>query len=96
MHVKKGMLKRWHKGTHTHHISPLRETRRFMTCKKDRSQKMGLGGIRLDASNMGGGKSTVGIALKQVHSGLDGTNYSERVDPLVHEGFTDTMPPTRK
>ena len=44
------------------------------------------GGIGLDASNMGGGESVVGIALEQGHGGSYGTNYDERAESLGASG----------
>ena len=45
---------------------------------------------------MGGGDSAVGIALEQVSSGFDGTNYGERADPSVHEGFAEATLPNHE
>ena len=77
MHAKKGVLKGWHKGTHAHHIPPLRETRRFTTWGRNGGQSWVGGGIGLDASNMGGGELVVGIEQEQVSSGFDGMNYGD-------------------
>ena len=84
--LKKGVLKGWHKGTNAHHIPPLRETRRFTTWGRNGGQSWVGGGIGLDASNMGGGESVVGIALEQGHDGSDGTHYGERAESLVAFG----------
>ena len=43
------------------------------------------GSIGLDAGNMGGGESTIGIASEQVSRGFDCTNHGEWADPSVHE-----------
>ena len=44
------------------------------------------GGIELDAGNMGGGESAVGITSEQVRSGSGGTNYGERAESLGASG----------
>ena len=60
MLAKKGVLKGWHKGTHAHHISPLRETRRFTTWGRSGGQKSWTwDDIGLDAGNMGRGESAI-------------------------------------
>ena len=50
---------------------------------------MGWGGIGLDASNVGGGDSAVGVVSEQVSSGFHDVNYGERANPSVHEGFIE-------
>ena len=51
--------------------------------------------IGLDAGDMGGGESAIGIVLEQVSCGFDGTNHGEWANPSVHEGFAQTAPPDR-
>ena len=83
-----------HEGMHLHQrdttFLPLRETKSFAAWGKDECQ---MGGIGLDAGNMGRGASTVGIASERVNSRLDGVNYGEGADPSVHDGFVETAPP---
>ena len=86
MRAKKGVLKGWHRGTHAHHISPLRGTRKFTTWEGTTVKSWTGGGIRLDAGNMGGGESVVGIVSEQGHDGSDGTHYGERAESLGASG----------
>ena len=86
MHAKKGVLKGWHKGTHAHHISPLRETRDLQHGKGTGVKSWAGGGIGLDAGNMGGGESVVGIASEQGRCGFDGTHFGERAESLGASG----------
>ena len=105
MRTKKGVLKgctkehmhTQHEGMHLHPrdttFPPLEKQGVLRNGERTSARRWAWGSIGLDAGNMGGGESVVGIASKQVSSGFDGVNHSEWADPLAHEGFSETTPP---
>ena len=60
------------------------------------SRSWAWGSIGVDAGNMGGGESAIGIASEQVRRGFDDANHGEWVDPSVHEGIDETAPPDQE
>ena len=81
MHPKKGVLKGWHKGTHAHHISPLRETRDLQHGKGMGVKRWAEGGIELYAGKW-----------EEVNWLLDSLQSKGVVDLMAHTSMNEPNP----